>query len=67
MKEGADKYKQQGWPLHVLVNNASVAAPEGQIGQHTEEGLEITMATNHFGGGPALNSGSCMSEHSGPA
>lgn len=42
-------------PLHILLNNAGIMAP-GQLGdsvetdgEHTKEGIEITLATNYFG------------------
>ncbi|XP_066944069.1 retinol dehydrogenase 11-like isoform X1 [Macrobrachium rosenbergii] len=33
--------------LHILVNNAGISAPKDK--QLTSDGLELTMATNHFG------------------
>eukprot|EP00884_Botryococcus_braunii_P002033 jgi/Botrbrau1/11830/Bobra.0224s0026.1 len=36
-------------PLHVLINNAGILVPKGQLGLKTEDGIEITYATNHFG------------------
>ncbi|XP_064094237.1 retinol dehydrogenase 11-like isoform X2 [Macrobrachium nipponense] len=42
-KDIIDNEKQ----LHILVNNAGMAAPTQK--QLTSDGLELTMATNHFG------------------
>lgn len=40
-------------PLHILLNNAGIMAPGGdwveQDGEHTKEGIEITLATNAYG------------------
>lgn len=36
-----DQYKQKGYPLHVLINNAGIQAPRGHRGEHTADGIEV--------------------------
>jgi hypothetical protein len=37
----AQQYRQRGWPLHVLLNNAGIQAPAGHLGQKTPGGFEV--------------------------
>ncbi|XP_047475126.1 retinol dehydrogenase 14-like [Penaeus chinensis] len=43
----AEEFLRTEDPLHVLVNNAGIAGSRTR--QETKDGLELTMATNHFG------------------
>lgn len=43
----AKKVTSEERELHILVNNAGMAGPAKQ--QFSEDGLDLTMATNHFG------------------
>ncbi|WAR12628.1 WWOX-like protein [Mya arenaria] len=45
VKEFADQYKQQEWPLHYLICNAAVF---GLPYTQTEDGLEATFQVNHL-------------------
>jgi hypothetical protein len=36
-----EDFKRQDLPLHILVNNAGVGAPSGQLGQKTPEDFEV--------------------------
>ncbi|XP_071786011.1 WW domain-containing oxidoreductase-like [Asterias amurensis] len=45
VKEFADSYKLQGWPLHMLICNAAVFGIKWQL---TEDGLEKTFQVNYL-------------------
>lgn len=45
-----DKVKEQYGRVDVLINNGAIGLGDGEKGrQTTAEGLELIMATNHFG------------------
>lgn len=43
----ADKILREEEKLHILINNAGIVGPPTR--EVTEDGLEVTMATNHYG------------------
>jgi len=47
VRQFAAVFRQQEDKLHILVNNAGIAG--ALTLQHTPDGLELTMATNHYG------------------
>ena len=47
----ASDFKQRGLPLDILVNNAAAIVPTDGV---SVDGIELTMATNHFGEDTAL-------------
>jgi len=46
VQDAAKRFKDRGLPLHLLVNNAGTVIPKTA---KSEDGIEVTMATNHFG------------------
>jgi len=46
VKDFADRYRDSGRPLHVLINNAGLVSWEYIL---TEDGHELTYQTNHLG------------------
>ncbi len=46
MEQAAAEFIQRGLPLHILVNNAAAIVPTDGV---SVDGIEMTMATNHFG------------------
>ena len=42
----ARDFKQRGLPLDILINNAAAIVPTDGV---SVDGIELTMATNHFG------------------
>ena len=41
IKKFTEAYKQKGYPLHVLLNNAAIQSPKGKRGAKTEDGFEV--------------------------
>ena len=41
IRKFADEYKQKGYALHVLLNNAAIQSPKGKRGAKTEDGFEV--------------------------
>jgi hypothetical protein len=46
VRDFAVRWRRQGLPLHVLINNAGVGATEVTV---TEDNIETVFATNHVG------------------
>lgn len=42
IKKFTEAYKQKGYPLHVLLNNAAIQSPKGKRGAKTEDGFEVS-------------------------
>ena len=48
MRQCAAVFKEKGYPLHVLINNAG-GSVAGKQASFTVDGFERTFATNHLG------------------
>lgn len=46
VRKMVDQYKKLDYPLHVLINNAAIQAPKGHRGEHTKDGIEVTICTS---------------------
>jgi len=51
VEQAASDFKRRGLPLDILVNNAAAIVPTDGL---SADGIENTMATNHFGATSSL-------------
>ena len=48
VRQCAAAFQAQGYPLHILINNAGGSVP-GKQASFTADGFELTLGTNHLG------------------